>query len=198
MRRYLIIAVVLVASFVIFLEFYYVRREHKRVYFVQLGELATPKLDELANYYKQKYDLAIEILPAVEVKPWLMDYMRRQLIAEEVIGQLKRDYPKLANDRTAILIGITTQDMYIREYNWRFAFSWRQEGRFAVVSTARMDPVFFGRKRNDAILESRLRKMITKNIGLMYYGYFQSSDPKSVLYRSVLSIDDLDKIGEDF
>jgi predicted Zn-dependent protease len=88
--------------------------------------------------------------------------------------------------------------MYIREYNWRFAFSWRQEGRFAVVSTARMDPVFFGRKRNDAILESRLRKMITKNIGLMYYGYFQSSDPKSVLYRSVLSIDDLDKIGEDF
>lgn len=198
MRRYLIIAVVLVASFVIFLEFYYVRREHKRVYFVQLGELAPPKLDELANYYKQKYDLAIEILPAVEVKPWLMDYMRRQLIAEEVIGQLKRDYPKLANDRTAILIGITTQDMYIREYNWRFAFSWRQEGRFAVVSTARMDPVFFGRKRNDAILESRLRKMITKNIGLMYYGYFQSSDPKSVLYRSVLSIDDLDKIGEDF
>jgi predicted Zn-dependent protease len=155
-------------------------------------------LEELRIYYDQKYGLAIETLPAVTMEPWVTDYNRRQLIAEELIERMKHHYPQLANDPTVILIGITPQDMYIRNYKWQFAFSWRQEGRFAVVSTARMDPVFFGRRPNATLLQSRLRKMITKNIGLMYYGHFQSSDPRSVLYRSVLSIDDLDKMGEDF
>ncbi len=40
--------------------------------------------------------------------------------------------------------------------------------------------------------------MITKNIGIMYYGLEQSSDRKSVLFGPILSLDDLDSIGEDF
>lgn len=198
MRRYLIIGIVLVGTVIVYLEFYYLRPEQKRIYFVPLGDLSSATLQDLTNHYKQKYGLAIENLPAATMKPWVMDYRRRQLIAEELIGQMKQDYSNLAQDRAVILIGITSQDMYIREYRWQFAFSWRQENRFAVVSSARMDPVFFRRRGNDALRQTRLRKMITKNIGLMYYGYFQSSDPKSVLYSAVLGIDDLDKIGEDF
>lgn len=198
MRRYLVIGIVLVGTLIAYLELYHLRPEQKRIYFVPLGDFPSATLEELTNHYKQKYGLAIEILPAATIKPWVMEYSRRQLIAEELIGQMKQDYSDLAQDRAVILIGITSQDIYIREYRWRFAFSWRQENRFAVVSSARMDPVFFGRRENDAIRQPRLRKMITKNIGLMYYGYFQSSDPKSVLYSAVLSIDDLDRIGEDF
>ena len=67
-----------------------------------------------------------------------------------------------------------------------------------MVSTGRMDPAFFGRPSDESLTELRLKKLITKNIGLMYFGYFQSSDPKSVLYQSILSIGDLDRVGEDF
>ena len=170
----------------------------QKVYFVPLGEISSPSLDALVAYYRQKYNLAIEILPTLKLEPWLTDYNRRQLVAQELIKEMKRRYSEIASDRTMILIGITSKDMYIRGYPWRFAFSWREGGRFAVVSTGRMDPTFFGRPSDESLTRTRLKKMITKNIGLMYFGYFQSSDPKSVLYHSILSIDDLDRIGEDF
>ena len=118
MRRYLIIGIVLVGTLIVYLEFYHLRPEQKRIYFIPLGDLPSATLQELTNYYKQKYGLAIEILPAATMKPWVMDYRRRQLIAEELIGQMKQDYSDLAQDRAVILIGITSQDMYIREYRW--------------------------------------------------------------------------------
>ena len=43
-----------------------------------------------------------------------------------------------------------------------------------------------------------LRKMISKNIGIMYYGLEESTDRKSVLYGPILGLDDLDSISEDF
>ena len=170
----------------------------QKVYLVPLGEISSPSLNSLVVYYRQKYNLGVEILPALKLEPWLTDYSRRQLVAQELIKEMKRNYSEIANDRTMILIGITSMDMYIRDYPWIFAFSWREGGRFAVVSTGRMDPAFFGRPSDESLTELRLKKLITKNIGLMYFGYFQSSDPNSVLYRSILSIGDLDRIGEDF
>ena len=140
----------------------------------------------------------MEVLPAVKLEPWVVDYSRRQLVAEELIKEMTRSYPEIASDRTVILIGITLKDMFIRGYPWKFAFSWREGGRFAVVSAGRMDPAFFGKPFDEFLLQLRMKKMITKNVGLMYFGHFQSSDPKSVLYQSILSIDDLDRAGEDY
>ena len=42
-----------------------------------------------------------------------------------------------------------------------------------------------------------VRKMITRNIGLMYHGLPQSPSPGSVLYGPILGVADLDGIGED-
>ena len=44
----------------------------------------------------------------------------------------------------------------------------------------------------------RIQKMITKNLGILYYGLPQSDDPGSVLYKSILGPDDLDRASEDF
>jgi hypothetical protein len=43
-----------------------------------------------------------------------------------------------------------------------------------------------------ALLAIRGCKMLTKNIGIMYFRKEQSNDPKSVLYNNILSLDDLD------
>jgi predicted Zn-dependent protease len=170
----------------------------RKVYLVPLGEISASYLDALVSYYRQKYNVPMEVLPAVKLEPWLMDYSRRQLVAEELVKEMKRRYPEIASDRTVILIGITLKDMFIRGYPWLFAFSWREGGRFAVVSAGRMDPGFFGKPPDEILLQLRMKKMITKNVGLMYFGHTQSTDPKSVLYQSILSIDDLDRVGENF
>jgi predicted Zn-dependent protease len=68
----------------------------------------------------------------------------------------------------------------------------------AVVSYARMDPAYLGITPDEELLRSRLRKMIFKNIGMMYYSLPVSRDPRSVLYGNVLGLDDLDYMSEFF
>jgi len=170
----------------------------QKIYFAAVGEMRSVHLDALQAYYKQRYDLTVEILPPIGLEPVVVDERRRQLIAEELIELMKRRYPEHARSPQSILIGITEGDMYIREVNWRFAFARRDGDRFAIVSSARMDPVSFGYLPDEELLQTRLRKMLSKNIGIMYYKLPQKSDRRSVMFGPILGIDDLDSMGEDF
>lgn len=165
-----------------------------KVYFVPLGDFPAAETEKLVSYYKGKYSLSIETLPAVPLNSSVMNSERRQLIAEALINLIKSENPKLVRDRKAILIGLTAEDMYIERYNWQFSFSWRQEGRYAVVSNARMKFGEFSQNKFD----SRLRKMVSKNIGIMHYGLQPSDNPRSVLYKNVGGLLELDYMGEDF
>ena len=170
----------------------------RKVYFVPIGEVRSLRLADLVAYYKQRYDLAIQTLTPIGFEPVVVDERRRQLIAEELVELMKRRYPEHARNPQSILIGITEGDMYIREVDWRFAFARRDGDRFAIVSSARMDPVGFGYLPDDELLQARLRKMLSKNIGIMYYKLPQKSDRRSVMFGPILGIDDLDSMGEDF
>jgi len=168
------------------------------LYFMPLGDLPSSSLDGLVAHYRSRYGLTISVLPRIKLGPSVWDGNRRQFVAERLITLMTRSYPKLGNDPGAILIGATANDMYISRYSWQFAFGFRQAGRFAVVSSARMDPVVYGRSPDDALLQARLRKMISRYIGFLYFRLPKSNNPRSVLYDPILSIDDLDSIGEDF
>lgn len=191
--------------------------------FVPLSDFQSDLLRELAGHYEKKYGVTVETIPSIPLDTSVVDAGRRQVIAEEVIGLMKRSRPDLADDPEAILIGFMGYDMYIRGVpNWRWAFSWRDGGRFAVISTARMDPKVFPhysgprllqvlqaiveqqygiplRERPDSVvLQRRLRKMVSKTIGIMYFGLPQSQDRRSVMYGPILGLDDLDSMGEEF
>jgi predicted Zn-dependent protease len=135
------------------------------VYLVPLGKPQRILSTDLLSYYRKKYGLELRVLRPVALPLWTRDEIRKQLIAEELVEAMKRAYPQFAIDPDAILIGVTDEDMYISEMNWSYAFSWRQEERFAIVSTARMDPVFSKEPADPKIVEARARKMITKDIG---------------------------------
>ena len=45
---------------------------------------------------------------------------------------------------------------------------------------------------------SRLQKIVTKDIGIMYYNKSASDDPHSVLFSGILGIQELDQVSEDF
>jgi len=168
------------------------------IYFVPVGDVSSLSLDELVRFYKQKFQLNIKTLPALQLDKPSVACQRRQFAAEDLIEFMKSSYPRLSGNPRVILIGVTEEDIYIRKYSWQFAFSYRAENRFAVVSSARMNPTNFGQPGNQELFHTRLRKTITKNIGILYFRLPQSNDPRSVLFRSILGIEELDRVGEDF
>ena len=77
---------------------------------------------------------------------------------------------------------------------WNYAYGLRSKGTHAVVSSARLNAMF----ADEAKQMERLRKIVTKDLGILYYGLAPSEDPKSVLYREILGPQDLDRVSEDF
>lgn len=170
----------------------------KTIYLVPIGKFSAVPMDELKTYYHDRFGISVEALPLLPFDQTTYDPDRQQLIAEELIEQIKRGCPEQAQDENAIVIGLTDGDMYLRQMEWQFGFNYRADERFAVVSCARMDPINFGKPANAKLLSSRARKMLTKNIGIMYFKKPASTNPKSVLYNNILGLEDLDRMGEEF
>ena len=59
-----------------------------------------------------------------------------------------------------------------------------------------MNPEFYSEPADDELMQSRFRKLLTKYIGLLYYGLPTSSDPTSPMFDSILGPDDLDRMTE--
>jgi hypothetical protein len=61
-----------------------------------------------------------------------------------------------------------------------------------------MDPELQGLDPDPALRMRRLQKMVMKTIGVLALGLSQSPNPRSVLYDSILGVDDLDYMTQDF
>jgi predicted Zn-dependent protease len=169
-----------------------------KIYLVPIGD-TTPLISaSLLQYYRGKYGLTLDVLPSIPVPEWARDEARHQVVAEELIEAMRRAYPQQAATTDSILIGVTDEDIYIAELDWEFAFNFRQAHQTAVISTARLDPVHYGRPAAPEVLETRLRKLLNKNIGISFFGLNLSSDPGSVLYDEVWNMGTLDAMGEDY
>lgn len=171
-----------------------------QIVLIPLGNITKSELQDLADYFQKKYEIKSEIKPNMQIPAYAYDPSRKQLIAEEIMRSLIDKYRKPNNGSSTILIGITNRDMYIREMDWRYAFGYRDTNlNVAVLSNARMNDAFFGGPNTSkALQQSRLRKMTSKYIGLLYYRLPQSSDPRSVMYNNIMSPYDLDNMREDF
>ena len=171
---------------------------HGRVYLVHVGFPSTMDLAPFRDYYRQRLGLDITVLPPIPLAEDSVDRARDQLVAESVVSFMRRQLPALSNDPGAIILGVTEQDMYIRELNSNYAFSYRADDRFAVVSTARMAPSFQMLWPRPEVLRSRLRKMLMKDIGILVYRLPTNDDPTSVLYANLDTVGDLDNMQERF
>ena len=169
------------------------------VYLVTLGKMDPDSVRPLIEAFHQKYGLEIQMLPPIDLPSWAWNDSRKQFVAEDLVAAMKLGYPKLAADPAAILIGITDQDMYIQELNWSYAFSFREEERFAVVSTTRLSEDEDGnRSLTVADLQKRILKLMIRDVGILYYRLQPSADYRSILYRELDEPSDLDGIGDDY
>jgi predicted Zn-dependent protease len=169
-----------------------------KLLFVPIGDAPTSEINALVGHYREKFGIESQVLPPIALQPADLDVARHQLIAENVIDSMLRDLPQYANT-SAVLIGITRQDMFLRGMNWQFCFGARRsEKRAGVVSTARMVLHYPGEPPTEANVSRRLQKMVTKYIGVMYYGMRLNANRRSVLYNNILGVQELDQISEDF
>ena len=150
-------------------------------------------LEYLRSYYKQQLDLDIAIL--LELVPdraaWEPD--RRQWSAEGLAEQVRH---VVGND-DAVVIAVTGEDIYLRSMDWQFAFTYRADTRIAVVSYARMDWRLMGQRENVDALQRRLRRMVTKDLGVMLYELPLSPNPTSPMYQDIGGLQELEVMGDD-
>lgn len=171
---------------------------HGGVYIIHLGEPSTIDLEPLRDYYKQALGLDVTILPPARLDSAAFDAERQQFVAERVVDSMRQAVGSIADDSDAHVLGVIEQDMYIEEYDWAYALNFRADYRFAVVSTARMTSSAEAGPPQPELVMSRLRKMLTKNIGLMLYHLPYSKDPTSIFYSSIDGGADLDRIDDGF
>ncbi len=174
-------------------------KKSEKIYIVPIGDAPVAEINDLAAHYQEKFGMRVEVLPPLKPVYGDFDGDRQQLIAEHLTQTMLQAYSDYREKKTDVIIGITGQDIYPKSENWAFCFGWRDEdGHAAIASTARMDLHYPGEPSEQATLRNRLRKMVTKDLGILYFAKPQSDSPRSVLYSGIMGIQELDQVSEDF
>ena len=171
----------------------------RRVYIVPIGSLPEVGLRELPQYYREKYNLSVELLDPIPLDASVYDVAEGKVVDDELEELLKRRIPRIANDPAAVLIGITAEDMYVRsEGTSSMSNSYNIRGRFGFVSTFLLTRRRFEGPSKDGLLRARVRKLISRNIGVSAYRLPMSDDPTSVVSESIGWVGNIDLLSESF
>jgi len=172
-------------------------RPPNHLYLVAVGDADRELLDWLAEHVRQRFGVETEQLSPIPFDRATYDRERSQVIAEGLVSAIRNRYPAVWRDVTARVIGITSNDMFLRSHHWTLGFSWRSEdGRMAAVSYRRMDPTAFGLAPDADLLRARLAKMVGKDVGVLCFGLPLSDNPRSVMYGRIGGTDELDVMTE--
>ncbi len=166
------------------------------VYLVPLAAFPRPVLERYEAFYKNNYGLDISILPAVSVSLEAFNQGRQQFVAEQLNLRLQQMKEALHLESDSTIIGLTDLDMYIDQYHWRYAYSYRS-GKSAVVSSAQMNSPFMKvwPISNDW-LETRVRKLVTQEIAIVYYHLPLSDHCRSPVFGGIGGPEEVDFMGE--
>ncbi len=170
-----------------------------RIYLVQIGDHRAPySINDFAQWLHTKYGLDAQVLPAMASDPSTFDATRKQEVAELLMDQIKNAHPELGNDQNAYLFGFTDADMYTVLEKWGATFTARDLKRVAILSSDGMEdqPAPF-RKLSGAgaiaDLQLRMRRILLKDIGLLYWHLPANNTPGSILEQPL----DTDGSSED-
>lgn len=163
------------------------------VVFVPLGAFPRSDAQALARYVRGRAGLRTSVLGSGALPRSAFAPKRKQYVAEELISLL---FPR--RPAGGVVIGLVLEDMYARNDPFRFVFSLRHPQGVAVVSRIRMDPAKLGLTPDFALRIRRLQKMVQKQVGALALGQRLSRNPRSVMFDSVLGVDDLDYMTQEF
>ena len=173
------------------------RRNDVRIYIVPIGDVQGLGLDELPEFYRSRHGISVQLLEPIPLQPKARNSARNQLIFGQLIELMHARYPQLAKDKSAFLIGITDEDMYIESLNWNFAYTaYNEFHRAGVVSSARFVPHPLA--GNEKLLRARIRKMVSRTMGFIVFDLPRSNDPSSVMYHDLYGSASVDLMSDSF
>jgi predicted Zn-dependent protease len=166
------------------------------LYLVAFDHSSAARIGWLAETARRR-GIRVGVLAGLRPPASAFDQTRQQWIAQALAGEIRSAYPKRTSVGS-VVIGVTSGDMYIRGLSWRFAFGDRASGNVGIIATRRMNPEYYGLAHDDELFRSRLEKMFVRYLGFLVLGRPDSRDPFSVLRSSILSLDDLDLMTNQF
>jgi len=169
----------------------------RRICFAPVGTIDPDLVTNLIQYYRDEYSLEIGVVTPSGIPESFVDASRHQLDVTALADLVGHVHWFEVGSPEIVLIVLTPVDLYDKTSHYRFVFGVRAsyDEPSGVVSTYRMHLGAFGLVDDEKVFE-RTRKMVTKYIGLLYYGLEESDDPESPLYGGILSIGDLDRMGD--
>lgn len=167
---------------------------------VPMGPRVSSLLAPLPAYYEAKLGVPVKLLPPDIPPSNLEDRGSHKFNGYRLVNFLEKSHPAIASDPSAVMIGVTPADMEAVIYGQHreHVTNLRVGVEAAVVSLPPIEPRSDASRANPLVLPVRLRKAITRDIGLLIYPLTMSNDPTSVLYATRGTPSDLDMMGENF
>jgi predicted Zn-dependent protease len=172
--------------------------EGRRVCLAPLGQIDPTLVQQLVEHYREQYGIEVTVLTPLAVPADAADSKRQQADAWMLVDYAGAHFEAAYDDPETVFIGITPLDLYNSESHFRYVFGVKGDHGYpkAIVSSFRMNPEFYGEQTNTALTLTRFRKLLTKYIGILYYGLPVSDDPTSPMFSNILGPDDLDIMRE--
>ncbi len=163
-----------------------------RVCIAPLGWVSPELVRHLVDHYRDQYGLTVSVLTPSAIPENLLNSERAQVDAHDLLALIQAQFEQHPG---SVVIGLTSVDMYISTKDWRYAFGLLADSN-GVISTIRMNSGTYGGEPYGDLPSSRARKLVSKYIGLLYYGLPLSSEPESPMYNNILGPADLDRMTE--
>ncbi len=163
------------------------------VYLVPMGNVRREDVRALADEVGLRYHVPASTLPQVALPLWTLDAQDGELNGDQLIRVLQLAYPTRGQ---AAVIGITDYDMFSTSLGIHGLFSLRNPVPYGVVSSSTLGASLFDRFRGQGRHE-RVRKLVARNIGFLYFHLPESADHHSLLRSSMSSVHDIDALHED-
>jgi hypothetical protein len=169
-----------------------IRAVRSGVVLVPLGRSARVAARTLVQELEARYGVPVVARPRIDLPSWTLDDRRHQVVADELVGALRRAYPASGD---AVVIGITDYDLESTSLGIQHMFAFRDTQRYAVVSSAQIGANGFDRLRGHSRHE-RVRKLVAREIGFLYLKRRESDDPYSLLRPMLWRLHEIDRMRE--
>ena len=155
------------------------------IYVCPLGSVDEEILDCVTTSLETRSKMAVEILPPMGDPSYSFDEKRGQYSSKRVLKRLGACCPR----ETFKIIGVTRVDLYVPILTFVFGAA-QMSGRCAVISTRRLDPLFYQAPEDHNLLLERVKKTAVHELGHSM-GLIHCRDRRCVMFSST-RIEDTD------
>jgi len=130
------------------------------IYLLPLGDIDQNFFKKLGQDLEKKFRLPVDIIGKIEIPSYTFDNLRNQYNGSKIIAELSRlDFPNAEK-----ILAITNYDLFSEGLNFIFGEA-ESPGKIAIISTARLDPRFYGKKYDFEIFYQRVLKEAMHELG---------------------------------